>query len=615
MWWALKASLLTLVIFVPVVVALLRTTEWGRQFWRITGRYFTSRRSWPAWGLLVANIVLMVIGVRLNVLLSFQGNDMYTALQQATTEFAAHRGAGLSRAEHLFWNSIRLFAVLATIYVLQVQFIYWLSQVFIIHWWRWLNRRVTGDWLRDSAFYRNRFIDATIDNPDQRIQQDVNDFVQTSYALAFGGTAGQSGYAVGSGGVVGSGITVVSFTPILWHLSTAVSWFGIRVPRAMVVSTFGYVLVGSVIAFVVGHPLIRLNFRYQKLTANFRYALVRLRDNAENIAFYRGGAAEGDTLFGRFGAVVAQWWSIVYRTLKFNTWNLVVSQVSVVFPVFFLAPRIFSGAATLGDLTQASSAFGQLQASVSIFRNSYDTFSYYRSTLIRLDGMTLADAEARLLPVIDTVELPDALELDGVDVATPDGAPLVSGLELRLTPGDALVVKGRSGAGKTTLLRSIAQLWPYASGRVRRPLGAQALFLSQLPYLPLGDLRAAVAYPAEPADIDDQRLREALRKVGLPRLVDRLDEDRDWAAILSPGERQRVAFARILLIRPALVFLDEATSAVDEGLEFTLYHLVRTEAPDTILVSVAHRGTVDRHHTQRLDLVGDGPWALRPLPG
>ncbi|MCL2536483.1 MAG: ATP-binding cassette domain-containing protein, partial [Nocardiaceae bacterium] len=214
------------------------------------------------------------------------------------------------------------------------------------------------------------------------------------------------------------------------------------------------------------------------------------------------------------------------------------------------------------------------------------------------------------LPVLRTEQLDGAMELSAVSVNLPDGRPLVEGLDLRLTPGEALLVAGPSGSGKTTLLRALAQMWPYVDGTVRRPTGSESIFLSQFPYLPLGDLRDAVAYPARASDLGDAAIRDVLRKVALGHLVNRLDEQEDWASILSPGEQQRMAFARILLIRPQVAFLDEATSAVDEGLEYQLYRLVREEVPECMLFSVSHRSTVDQHHTRRLELLGDGPWRM-----
>ncbi|GAA4480816.1 ABC transporter ATP-binding protein/permease [Rhodococcus olei] len=594
--WTLEAFGISATCFAIIAVLLLRFTRWGRQFWRISGAYFTGRDSAPVYALMAVVLFMTVFAVRMTVLFSYQGNEMYTALQMAAQGFAQGDSAALDAAESAFWRSLAIFSILATIHVARSLLDFYIGQAFDIRWRQWLTDHITTDWLAGRAFYRDRFVDATIDNPDQRIQADVTDFVQTSRSLSMG--------------AVGAMVSLVSFTKILWDLSGPITVFGTEIPRALVFLVFAYVLVSTIVAFWLGRPLIRLNFWNEQLTANFRYALVRVRDGAENVAFYRGEGVERTGLLTRFAAVLRNYWRIVYRTLKFNGWNLVVNQIAEVFAFLIQAPRFFAGTITLGDMTQSATAFRQVHDSLSFFRESYDAFAGYRASLMRLDGLGRANRVSRELPALATADLDGALEIDGVHVRTPDGSPLVTDLDLTMTPGEAVVVKGPSGSGKTTLLRSLAQMWPYTDGLIRRPSGQQTLFLSQMPYLPLGDLRTAVAYPGSAADIDDDTIRTVLRKVQLGNIADRLDEEQDWAKILSPGEQQRIAFARILLLRPALVFLDEATSAVDEGLEYSLYDLIRTEVPECMLFSVSHRSTVDQHHTRQLELIGDGAWQL-----
>jgi putative ATP-binding cassette transporter len=406
---------------------------------------------------------------------------------------------------------------------------------------------------------------------------------------------------------------VVSFTKILWDLSGPLNVFGVEIPRATMWVILTYVLITTVIAFWLGRPLIRLNFLYERVTANFRYALVRVREEAENIAFYRGEGVERASLFARFRAVIAQYWQIVFRTLKFDGWNLSVNQVAIIFPWLIQVPRFFKGQVTFGDLTQTSQAFGEIHDSLSFFREAYSDFAAYRASTIRLHGLLDADDQSRALPRLSATASDREVTIANVDVQRPDGGVLIDDLDVRLVAGDALVIKGASGTGKTTLLRALAQIWPYSDGSLSTPAGNDTLFLSQLPYLPLGDLRTAVAYPALVSDFDDATMQATLSKVALGHLVTQLDVVDDWSAVLSPGEQQRIAFARVLLIRPQAVFLDEATSAIDEGLEFALYELIRSELPETIVVSVAHRSTVDVHHTQRLELAGDGRWELAPV--
>ncbi len=610
LWWIAKGFALTAAIFLMIAAALIKFTGWGRMFWRITGGYFTGRHSWAGWGLLGIVVLLAVYSVRIQVLFTYYYNDMYSSLQLGVQALAGHDASNMAHAKTLFWHSMIVFTVLATIFTVMVMVTYWLNYAFQIHWWKWLNQRYLDDWLSGKAYYRNRFIDNTIDNADQRIQQDTQDFVNGIFALAFGGTVGP--YAVSGSGVIGSGLTVVSFTPILWKLSLPLNVLGWHLPRALVFSVFIFTVVVTAVAFWIGHPLIRLNFLFQRRTADYRFGLVRLRENAENVAFYHGEREERAGLDHRFDAVIDNAWQRVYRLIKFYGWNQLTNQVTGIFVGLIMGPQILEGITTLGNMQQAGSAFTSLQAAVSMPQNSYDAFTYVRATLVRLDGLRDADEKSRTLPSIDTSTSSAGLELVDVTVTKPDGTPLINDLSLRLHPGDALVVKGKSGAGKTTLLRSIGELWPYTTGSVRRPMGNDTLFLSQRPYLPLGNLRDAISYPGTPGSISDQTLRETLIKVNLGHLVDRLDDDDNWGDTLSPGEQQRIGFARILLLRPKLAFLDEATSAVDEGLEYTLYHLVRSESPDTVLVSVAHRSTVDRHHNHRLEISGSGEWNLSP---
>jgi putative ATP-binding cassette transporter len=590
---------LTFVVSAVIIAILLRTTKWGRQVWKVSGGFFRGPGAWKVYALLAVLLFFSLFAVRMNVLFSYWSNDFYNSLQFGAQALATKNDADLEQSEAFFWSALGLFGVLATIHVIRALIAYFIGEAFEIRWRLWLTDHVTADWLTGNAYYRNRFIDDTIDNPDQRIQADVTSFVATSRSLAFG--------------AISSVVTVVSFTKVLWDLSGPLNLFGVEIPRAMMFIVLVYVLLTTVVAFWLGHPLIRLNFIYEAVTANFRYALVRVRDGAENIAFYRGESVERAGLFARFRAVIANYWQIVYRTLKFDGWNLSVNQVAVIFPFLIQGPRFFQGQVTFGDLTQTSSAFGEIHDSLSFFREAYDQFASYRASTMRLNGLLEADDQSRALPKLASEGTTSGVELTDVDVRRPDGVALIDDLDLRLAAGDALVVKGASGSGKTTLLRTLAQIWPYGDGSISAPTGNETLFLSQIPYLPLGDLRTAVAYPAAVEDIDDETLKATLVKVSLPNLVEHLDVEDDWSKVLSPGEQQRIAFARVLLIKPKVVFLDEATSACDEGLEFALYSLIRSELPETILVSVAHRSTVDVHHTQRLELTGTGAWELEPV--
>ncbi|PYC18911.1 ABC transporter ATP-binding protein/permease [Pseudomonas mosselii] len=580
--WLAIASLVTLVCFTITALLAVRHTRWGAQFWQLAGPYFSLRRSWRPLLAFALLLVLTLFAVRLNVLFSFWYNGFYSALQALD--------------QTAFWYLLGVFAVLATIHVLRSLFAFYVTQAFNIRWRVWLTERLTADWMHGDAYYRGQFLAEPVDNPDQRIELDVNAFVTGSVSLALG--------------AVSALVSLVAFTGILWGLSAPLAVAGIEVPRAMVFAVYVYVLIATWIAFRLGQPLIRLNFLNEKLTANFRYALMRLCENAENIAFYQGAQVERGTLLGRFFALIGNAWALVFRNLKFSGFNLGVSQVAVVFPFILQAPRFFSGAIKLGDVMQTAQAFGQVQDSLSFFRESYDTFAQYRATLDRLTGFLDANQQASELPRVVSVDQDHALGIQGLQVRRPDGHALIADLDLNLHSGQALLIKGPSGSGKTTLLRALAGLWPYAEGEVRRPQGTQALFLSQRPYLPLGDLRTGIAYPAQGVPGDDARMQQALRQVNLAHLAERLDEQRDWSRILSLGEQQRLAFSRVLFNRPQVVFLDESTSAMDEGLEHALYSLLRAELPATLLVSVGHRSTLAGFHSHRLEVDGQGGWSL-----
>jgi putative ATP-binding cassette transporter len=587
--WIARVFLFVVVGFALVAWFLIRRTRWGRQFWRLSAMYFIPRqRNWLSWRpiLTVALLLLLtVISVRLDVVLSFQGNDLLTAMQELNAP--------------AFWRSIGIFGVLATVNVVLVLVTFYIGQAQIIHWRLWLNQRMLGDWLSGSAYHRMRFVSAPVDNPDQRIQQDITSYTSDSQSLALG--------------AVSSCVSLVSFTIILWQLSGSLTVFGLQIPRAMVFLAYIYVIIATVFAVRIGRPLIRLNFLNELLTASYRYALVRVRDNSEPIAFYRGEQVENAGLLTRFAAVIANTWQIVFRSLKFQGFNLVISQIAVVFPYIIQAPRFFSQQITLGDVNQTATAFGQVQGALSFFRLAYDDFASYRASLNRLDQLLDADDEARALPTPVTEDRASGLGVRDLDVRLPDGQPLLTDLDLDLAGGESLLVRGPSGSGKTTLLRSLAGLWPYVDGSIARPMDGQAMFCGQQPYLPLGTLRTGLAYPSPAETLSDGEAIEILRAVQLGHLADRLDVETDWSKTLSPGEQQRLAFGRILLSRPSLAFLDETTSALDEGMEHAIYELVRDRLPDCTIVSVGHRSSLENLHTDELTLLGEGQWETRSL--
>ena len=607
--WVLQVWVITAVSLLVVLVLVGRMTEWGRQFWRITGDYFKGRQSAPVWAVVGLLLLSAILVVRINVLLSYYANDLFSALQ-VTFQPDSARNTGIQG----FWATILVFAVLAVCYVARTLADLYLTQRFIMRWRIWLSRRFIDDWLDDYAYFRSQFSRRPIDNPDQRIQQDIDIF-----------TAGVGGEPNNPSHTsdrlllfvaVQSVVAVFSFGAILWRLSGPLTLGSVTVPRALFWVVIFYVLAATIVAFVIGRPLIRLSFMNELLNAGFRYALVRLRDASAAVGLYRGETAERKVLNGRLTAVMDNYGNWRNRMVLFTGWNLSLSQAIDPLPFIVQAPRLFAREISLGDIFQSATAFHTIHNSLSFFRDAYDSFASYRAAIIRLDGLIDENTLARTFTQVTTTASGDgALDVDGVGVRTPDGGHLIRDLDLRLEAGDALLISGPSGIGKTVLLQSLAGLWPFVTGSVRLPSSRQdAMFVPQLPYIPLGDLRAVVSYPHEEGVVDDREIQRALVKVALSHLAIRLNDVKDWAKVLSVGEQQRIAFARVLLAKPRAVFLDESTSAMDEGLELMLYELIHTEFPGAILVSVSHRSTVEQFHGRHLELIGDGEWRLDPLP-
>ncbi|WP_287878897.1 ABC transporter ATP-binding protein/permease [Aquitalea sp.] len=579
--WVAKAYGITCLLFILAVWSLTRLTSWGRQFWQLSGGYFSLQRSSKPLLALALILLLTLAGVRLDVVLSNWSNGLYTSLQQLN--------------ESLFWSFVRIFCILASLHVLRSLFSFYVNQSFSIHWRAWLNEQLLQKLLQHDAFYRLQYLPQHSDNPDQRIQQDVSSFVSSSLGLSMG--------------VVSALVSTLAYTLILWNLSGPLQLLGVEIPRAMVFAVFVYVLIATVLAVKIGRPLVRLNFLNEQYNANYRYLLVRLLEYAESIAFYAGEQVEGMLLRSRFGQIIHNNWRIVFRSLKFQGFNLIVSQTAVVFPLIVQAHRFFSKQITLGDLMQTSGAFGTLHDNLSFFRNAYDDFAGYRAVLNRLSGYCDSMQEAAALPRPDIQPDGKRLALENFCLQAPDGRKLLEQVDLDIHSGSALLIRGASGSGKTTLLRSLAGLWPYSSGRIIRPEHG-LMFLAQKPYLPGGSLRDALYYPATPPAGDSQQAITVLQAVQLGHLQARLDEERDWSQTLSLGEQQRLAFGRLLLNKPDIAFLDEASSALDEGLEDAMYRLLRQQLPATTIVSVGHRSSLLQYHQQQLHILGQGRWQL-----
>jgi vitamin B12/bleomycin/antimicrobial peptide transport system ATP-binding/permease protein len=580
--WLGEAFVISSIGLVVTICGLARLTGWGRQVRRISWAYFNPSRSTLPLAWLALIVLMTLFSVRLDILFSFWNNGFYSAMQNLDAK--------------AFWFMLLVFATLASVYVVRALLSFYLRQAFLIHWRIWLTNVLLEGWLRRQNYYRSQYVADRVDNPDQRIQQDVASFVGSSLALSMG--------------LLDSAVSLFSFSIILWGLSGTLVLFGWKIPRAMVFIVYLYVIVSTVFAVRIGRPLIRLNFLNEQLSANFRYALIRLREYGESIAFYQGEAVERNNLVAGFGRVIQNLWAILFRSLKFQGFNFVVSQAAVVFPFIVQAPRLLSRQITLGDVMQTAQAFGQVAGALSFFRTSYDDFAGYRAVVSRLSGFLDLMESAQLLGSIPTESDAQRITVKSLTVRTAADVALVRDLSLELPPTSSLLIRGRSGVGKTTLLRAIAGLWPYVEGAIVRPLERQSLFLPQKPYLPLGTLRGSLYYPRLPVQTDDPAAA-VLHRCQLDHLVDRLDEEDDWTRILSLGEQQRLAIGRVLLNRPLAVFLDEASSALDEGLEDAMYRLLRESLPGATLVSVGHRSSLLRFHTAVLDLLGEGKWRLR----
>jgi vitamin B12/bleomycin/antimicrobial peptide transport system ATP-binding/permease protein len=553
-----------------------------RQAWSLAWPYWKSEEKWSAIALLGAIVALNLFNVWLNVRFNYWNNDFYNALQQYQWRE--------------FWRQFAIFGAIALASILTGVYSFYLRGILHIRWRRWLTNRFLRDWMKDQSYYRMQLDQTTTDNPDQRISEDLDRFATITLALSLG--------------LLSAVVTLVSFLSILWTLSGALTIplggsVSIDIPGYMVFAALIYAAAGTMLTRWIGRPLIRLNFDQQRYEADFRFSMVRLRENAENVAFYGGEARELDTFQTRFARVIANWWGIIKRRKKLAWFTYGYDQIAIVFPFLVAAPRYFNKVIPLGGLMQIASAFRQVQESLSFIISSYTEIAEYQAVVQRLSGfrgrMNEIEAQRQSPQPIEIERGGTGLDVEALDLNLPDGRLLRPDIALAAGPGSPLLITGPSGSGKSTLLRAIAGLWPFGRGRIR-VTESRSLFLPQRPYLPLGTLAEVLVYPHAAADFPRDKLAEALRAVGLPQLVDRLDEDGNWALRLSIGEQQRLAFARVLLARPEIVFLDEATSALDEAAEMSLYRLLREASWRPTIVSVGHHGTLRRFHDTVVDL-------------
>jgi putative ATP-binding cassette transporter len=561
-----------------------------RDAWRLAGPYWRSEERGRALLLLAAVVGLNLATVGMDVLISFWNREFFNSIQER--DEAAF-------FELLLWGRqtesgpMPGFVFIAAVYIGVAVYALYLQQALQIRWRRWLTREYLDGWLADRAYYRIALADAGTDNPDQRIAEDLRMFVDETLTLGLG--------------LMRSVVTLLSFVLVLWSLSGPLTVLGVSVPGYVVWVALLYAALGTGLTHLIGRRLIGLNFARQRAEADFRYALVRLRDNVEGVALHAGEADEKRGLLDRFGALVGNWWGdhgghqaphALHPGLRAGGGRLPLPRRRAALlqrrhPARRPHPN---GRRLLPGAGRAVLVRGQVPG-----RRRVAGHGAAAQRLPRRRGRGAGRVGGRRRPAGGAGDAPD-LALEGVTLALPGGRVLVEDASLRIAPGESVLVSGPSGSGKSTLFRAVAGIWPFGRGRVRLPADARALFLPQRPYLPLGTLRRALCYPVDPARVPDEAARAALRDAGLGHLEPRLDEEDAWDRRLSGGEQQRVALARALLLKPDWLFLDEATASLDPEAEAAFYTLLKERLPGAAMVSIAHRPAVARYHGRALRL-------------
>ena len=550
-----------------------------RRFWRIAKLYWLGEQKGRAYALLLLLVTLLIGRTEFAVLFNEQSGEFTSAL-------AARDGAR-------FWHSMHVFGIALAVGVPVYAVYYFVRDTLGMAWRRWLTFDFLRGYFKQRAFYRLTFAEH-IDNPDQRIAEDVGAFTQKSLKFLVE--------------IVGAVLQLFAFSGVLWSISQTLVWFLVL-----------YALLGTLITFgVFGKPLVRLNFQQLRKEADFRFGLIRVRENAEAIAFYRGEGAESYQVKQRFQLLFKNYMSLLRRTLGLNLFQYAYTFVTYILPSIIVAPKILSGELEVGRVVQAAGAFAAMLSSLTIFIDNFELLSSFAAGIDRLQafgralGVDPRRPPAALLQQIEQVEAPE-LELEGLTLRTPDlQRLLIRDASLRVEAGHGLLIVGPSGCGKSSLLRAVAGLWDSGSGKILRPKLDDMLFLPQRPYMILGSLRQQLLYPGTAREMPEQELRRALELVNLPELVLRcggFDVELDFAKMLSVGEQQRLAVARVLLSKPRYVVLDEATSALDANNEQTMYELL--SATNATLVSVAHRPELAKYHAQVLEIGPDADWQLR----
>jgi len=554
----------------------MRTNGFVKAFWALAKPFWVSERRTKALALLVTVVGLALAMVYMEVQFNYWNRDFYNTFEKK------------DQAE--FFYQLGKFGVLAVIWIVMAVYRLWFLQMLQIEWRTWLTDHFLAEWMQDQAHYRMQLLDRGTDNPDQRIADDLRIFVDFTSDLALG--------------LLSAVVTLISFVVILWGLSGSAQFLGLDIPGYLVWCALIYAIVGTVLTHYIGRKLVGLDFQQQRVEADFRFSLVRLRENSEGVALYRGEREELGGLRHRFSEVIANWWRLMRKRKQLNWFQSFYAQLAIIFPYIVVSPRFFSGSIPLGAIFQTASAFGQVQGALSWFINAYVSYAQWKATVDRLIGFRASiervRAEADRLDGERSDTSDGVIALDDLEIGLPQGTPLLDATSVRIKPGEDVLVTGPSGAGKSTFFRSLAGIWPYWKGRINLPRGARLLFLPQKPYLPLGSLKDAVTYPDEAAKHPDDEVRAALQAVGLGHLAPELERNENWTQVLSGGEQQRLAFARALLNKPDWLFLDEATSALPEPDQAALYQLLKERLPGATRVSIGHRESLAAYHDKRL---------------
>lgn len=569
--WILTALFWVILCFSATMLALKQTT-FGKKFWCIMSPSINKKTSIKLILMLLVLFMMILLEVRFSVLNSFFYNGLYSSMQELNIE--------------KFWFFAKLNALLVVAQVIHAIADYFFQQVFEIRWLENLNATLVKRWLNKKKYYRLKYERDLPDNIDQRIEQDAREFITSTVQIVRG--------------VINSVLTTIEFTIILWSLSGVLTLFGFNIEKGVVFFIYAFIIFATLMSVWIGRPLIKLNFTKEKLNGDYRYSLIRVRDNAESIAFYNGEPKEQTFLQHQFRQIIHNRWSIVLKMLGLNSFNSGVTRVAKLLPLMLQAPRFFSGQIKLGDMHQTVQAFNRLMTALSFFRLFYEQFTLYQARLNRLYGFITKMDELDKQNIYHPFHCSHRVALKNFGIKDEQGNVLLNNLNINLENGDALLIQGASGTGKTSLLKAIAGIYPFETIGIAEHPCMGSLFLPQRPYMPQGTLREAICYPnINPSHTE---LEQTMRDCALGKYIHALNVKNDWQAILSPGELQRVAFIRILLTKPDVVFLDETTSALDETTEHLLYQTIKERLPKMIILSVGHRSTLQQFHNKQLKL-------------